>query len=122
MARAFYAAGARAVLASLWDVDDAATADFMAWFYERIGRGEPIDEALAGAKRQAIASGGRMAQPYYWAAFVVSGDAAAAIPTPRPEPALARRTSAVVGAVVLLCAAWIAAARNATPVTVDTIL
>ena len=111
MARAFYAAGARAVLASLWDVDDAATADFMAWFYEGIERGEPIDAALAGAKRRAIASGGRMADPYYWAAFVVSGDAWAAIPPARPEPALARRASAVLGAVVLLCTAWVAGAR-----------
>ncbi|NOT35655.1 MAG: CHAT domain-containing protein [Candidatus Eisenbacteria bacterium] len=95
LARAFRIAGARNLLVSLWQVDDAATADFMLAFYDRLARGEPAAEALATVKRAmlagieaASASGAsrgvtRMAapaqrrHPAYWAPFVLQGVAGA---------------------------------------------
>jgi len=48
---AFQYAGARSVLASLWEVGDASTAELMKRFYERFGAGVPKAEALRLAER-----------------------------------------------------------------------
>ena len=79
LTRAFFYAGARSVLASLWDVDDSATSRLMEAFYARLRAGAPIDQALRDAKLSMLHAGGRDARPFYWASFVVSGQARAAI-------------------------------------------
>lgn len=65
----FLLAGAREVVASLWPVDDRATAELMKVFHRERAHG--AGEALRRA-RNALASSGR-AHPFYWAAFVVLG-------------------------------------------------
>ena len=50
LARAFRIAGARSLLVSLWEVEDAATAEFMHRFYERLFAGERPAAALRSAK------------------------------------------------------------------------
>ncbi|HLJ74209.1 MAG TPA: CHAT domain-containing tetratricopeptide repeat protein, partial [Thermoanaerobaculia bacterium] len=82
LTRAFFFAGARSVVASLWDVDDAATARFMDRFYANLRRGDPIDVALQGAKLAFLRRGGVTSAPFFWASFVVSGNARAAIAAP----------------------------------------
>lgn len=74
LSRAFFYAGSNAVLASLWNVNDASTARLMAPFYESLAGGESIDEALRAAKLVMVKEGGRLSHPYFWAAFVVSGN------------------------------------------------
>lgn len=74
LAWAFQAAGCPAVVASRWKVDDAATADLIGRFYDRLRAGDRKDDALRAAMLAARAQPGR-AHPYYWAAFQVIGDA-----------------------------------------------
>src|SRR5207249_2990709 len=45
LSRAFFYAGANAVMASLWNVNDASTARLMGDFYATLSAGRPIDEA-----------------------------------------------------------------------------
>jgi CHAT domain-containing protein len=73
LARSFLLAGARAVVSTLWSVEDNATSLLMERFYGRLATGQPPDEALANAKRSIIKDFKSKAFPYYWAAFTVSG-------------------------------------------------
>src|SRR5260370_16313338 len=56
LTRAFIYAGADSVVVSLWNVNDAATADLMRGFYENLKRGLPKDEALRQAKLKLLSS------------------------------------------------------------------
>jgi len=72
LTRAFLHAGARRVMATLWPVDDWATAALMERFY---GAGDVAAEpvgALAEAQRALIAVPAT-AHPFYWAGFVSVG-------------------------------------------------
>jgi CHAT domain-containing protein len=73
LTRAFHQAGARSVVASLWEVSDRSTATLMGRFYEALRSGRAKDRALADAQR-ALIRGGRFAHPFHWAAFQLSGD------------------------------------------------
>jgi CHAT domain-containing protein len=77
LSRAFLAAGARRVVASLWPVDDASTAYLMGAFYERVaGASAPADVAYARALRDArrdVRAKAEWSHPYYWAPFVATG-------------------------------------------------
>jgi CHAT domain-containing protein len=71
MANAFIEAGSRAVISTLWSVDDRATALMMQALYRDLGKGS----SMAGALRKSQA--GLLQEkfpPYYWAAFELSGD------------------------------------------------
>lgn len=70
LARAFFYAGAKAVLASLWAVEDQATAVFMHYFYQRLQASQPIPQAL---RQTQIAMHRAGYSPYQWAAFIVIG-------------------------------------------------
>jgi len=69
-------AGARSTVASLWQVDDAATAIFMTRFYEAISsRVGNKAEALRTAQTYLIENyRGDFDHPYYWAPFVLIGN------------------------------------------------
>ncbi|HEX3552564.1 MAG TPA: CHAT domain-containing protein [Thermoanaerobaculia bacterium] len=73
LTRAFQYAGARSVLASLWNVSDRSTAALMVRFYARLRAGLPKDLALAEAQRELL-HGGQFPHPYSWAAFELNGD------------------------------------------------
>jgi CHAT domain-containing protein len=73
---AVLAAGARASVLSQWKVDSAATSDLMIDFHRRLTAAGATDkaEALRQASLDAMRSPGRL-HPFYWAAFIVVGDA-----------------------------------------------
>ncbi|WP_333308257.1 tetratricopeptide repeat protein [Microcoleus sp. B7-D4] len=70
VAYVFERAGAQAVMASLWSVDDAATKDLMVEFYQNINKGMSKNEALRQAKLSQITR-----HPFYWSPFILIGDA-----------------------------------------------
>jgi CHAT domain-containing protein/tetratricopeptide (TPR) repeat protein len=75
LTRGFLYAGASAVVASLWKVDDAATAELMQRFYRALLGPEPLPPAAALRRAQLeMAAQRRWRHPFYWAAFVLQGD------------------------------------------------
>ncbi len=69
LAWAFLQAGARNVIAGLWDVDDASTPALMDHLYQGLGQGIPPPAALRQAKLAMIHSPGVRHKPYYWGPF-----------------------------------------------------
>lgn len=71
LAHAFFEAGARAVVASLWPMRDEEAAAVAGDFYRHLSRGESVGHALAGARRDRRKAGAPAAE---WAGLVVLGD------------------------------------------------
>ncbi|HLM56613.1 MAG TPA: tetratricopeptide repeat protein, partial [Pyrinomonadaceae bacterium] len=91
--RALVLAGSESQVMSLWQVDDAATRDLMVAYYRRLRAGEGRTEALRQVQLQMIravkkaqagpnrslsaaspAAASDRSHPFYWAAFIQSGD------------------------------------------------
>ena len=75
MQKAFFEAGSKSVIFSLWDVNDKYTSYFMRDFYEHLAEGKSKSDALRQAKLDFIKN--YSANPYYWSAFVLSGNPSA---------------------------------------------
>ncbi len=79
-AHAFFQAGTRSALVSLWRVDDRATRRLMVRFYENmLGRGMTRSASLRDAKmwlRDLEGRGGvkPFSHPAYWSGFILMGD------------------------------------------------
>ena len=73
LSRAFLFAGARSLVASMWKVEDEATAVLMGSFYHYLSQGFSKAESLRKAKISLIES--EKFEPRQWAAFVLFGDA-----------------------------------------------
>src|SRR5215213_11196105 len=74
MTRGFMHAGASSVVASLWEVDDRATAELMKLFYSNmLQRGMKTGEALRAAQNS-IRQRPEWRAPHYWAAFTLHGE------------------------------------------------
>jgi CHAT domain-containing protein len=74
LTQGFFYAGAERVMASLWRVEDRATAEFMTRFYRAmLTDGLPPAAALRSAQRS-IRGEPAWQDPYYWAPFVLQGD------------------------------------------------
>jgi tetratricopeptide (TPR) repeat protein len=100
----FLAAGSRGVVATLWDVNDAATAAFMEQFYWELGKGLTPAEALRETKRR-LRADPRWRRPALWAGYVLIGN----------PPAVAERRlpwiwilgTALAAAVILMGWRWL---------------
>ena len=67
--RAFLLAGTRAVIATLWRVDDTFSEKLIKSFYNNLAEGMTVSNALAFAQRDFVAH----VPPYYWAGFILDG-------------------------------------------------
>jgi CHAT domain-containing protein len=74
LTRGFMYAGATTVVASLWKVDDEATAELMKRFYiEMLQNQKTPDEALRIAQNY-IRQIPRWHAPHFWAGFILQGE------------------------------------------------
>ncbi|WP_414541520.1 CHAT domain-containing protein [Nostoc sp. CCY0012] len=71
--RAFVIAGSQSQVISLWKVADDATKDFMVAYYDRLLSNKGRSEALRQTQLEML-RGEQYHNPYYWAAFIPSGD------------------------------------------------
>lgn len=71
LARAFFQAGAHAVVGSLWPLRDEDAAAFFGAFYKHLSKGESVAAAHAGAQRERIQAGAPAAA---WAGVLALGD------------------------------------------------
>ena len=77
LAKGFFHAGVRSMVATLWSVDDAKNADLMLQFFQQIRKGVPKDAALQQAKLNHLKTRPHdEAHPFFWAAAVATGDMA----------------------------------------------
>lgn len=68
-------AGAKTALASLWSVDDGATANLITYFYQAWREeGKSKAEALRSAQVKIMQNPKYLNHPAYWSAFVLAGD------------------------------------------------
>jgi CHAT domain-containing protein len=73
LTRGFMYAGAPRVVASLWAVDELATAELMKRFYGAMKQGKAPAAALRQAQRE-LWQNARWQFPYYWGAFQIQGE------------------------------------------------
>jgi CHAT domain-containing protein len=107
LTRGFMYAGASSVVASLWQVEDKATAELMKQFYANmLQKGMPPGAALREAQNS-IRQTPRWRSPYYWAAFTLQGEYNHAI-RHKPRTPVSRMKIAVGVFLVtlLMAAAW----------------
>ncbi|XP_031570577.1 tetratricopeptide repeat protein 28-like isoform X2 [Actinia tenebrosa] len=73
MCRAFLASGARAVVGSLWAIDDQATREFMVKFYTHLKDGKSASTSLHLTMND-MRRTPQYSEPKYWAPFFLMGD------------------------------------------------
>jgi CHAT domain-containing protein len=73
LTRAFLYAGTPVVVASLWEVEDEATAALMTSFHQHLRTGLGPAPALRAAQEE-VRQNPRWSAPYFWAGFQVIGD------------------------------------------------
>jgi CHAT domain-containing protein len=105
LTRGFMYAGASSVVASLWKVDDAATAELMKHFYGHLLRDGMTPPAALRAAQNKIRAQPKWKSPYYWAGFTFQGNYDLNLRVTSPE---VRRTYGTLlggGALIILLAA-----------------
>jgi CHAT domain-containing protein len=85
LSRAFLLAGAKAVVSTLWSVNDNYSLVVMSNFYKHLAAHEPAAKALTHAKRDTLREFGPSDSPYHWAGFIFQGAADRAIATHEDE-------------------------------------
>ncbi|HEX8292880.1 MAG TPA: CHAT domain-containing protein, partial [Pyrinomonadaceae bacterium] len=74
LTRGFMYAGAPRVVASLWKVDDEATAELMRLFYQNMLRDSMPPPAALRQAQMSVRGQRRWSAPYYWAGFTLQGE------------------------------------------------
>ncbi|MBF2098096.1 MAG: CHAT domain-containing protein [Gloeomargaritaceae cyanobacterium C42_A2020_066] len=74
LTRGFMHAGVPRVVASLWRVDDEATAELMTRFYQKLFREQQRPAVALRLAQMEVAQIPRWQAPYYWAGFALQGE------------------------------------------------
>jgi CHAT domain-containing protein len=99
LTRGFMYAGASSVIASLWKVDDEATAELMRQSYVNMLQKGMTPAAALRAAQNSIRQRPEWQAPYYWAGFTLQGEYRQII-----KPTSARRTTVSYQKIMLLAA------------------
>lgn len=78
LSRAFYYAGAKSLVYTLWDINDSSSSEIMENFYKNLSDGVDKDQALRNAKLTFLEKHkeDNFKHPYYWSSFIISGNTA----------------------------------------------
>ena len=76
LSKGFYYAGAKSLVNTLWKINDKSSVKLMEYFYEGLSKGKSKTWALRDAKLKYLETtdDDLLKHPYYWSAFVVSGN------------------------------------------------
>ena len=88
LSRAFFFAGARTVVGSLWSVEDRETSLLMQRFYRNLIQAKMSPAAALRRAQIETASDSATSAPFHWAGFTVQGDGGAPLmflPGPAPQ-------------------------------------
>jgi CHAT domain-containing protein len=69
--RAFKVAGAKTIVMSMWKVDDAVTQKLMTTFYQKFAEYDNARKAFKEAQSEIKK---QYPEPYFWGAFVMTGE------------------------------------------------
>jgi CHAT domain-containing protein len=101
LTRGFMHAGASSVVASLWKVDDEATAELMKYFYTNMLKKGMRPAAALRDAQNTLRQNPQWQSPHFWAGFTLQGEFKEPIKLPPPSAAPPAVQSAV-GAGLLL--------------------
>jgi CHAT domain-containing protein len=99
LTRGFMYAGASSVVASLWKVDDEATAELMRQFYTNMLREGMTPADALRAAQNSIRQRPEWQAPYYWAGFTLQGEYRQVI---KPTPTSGLYWKIIIGAALML--------------------
>jgi len=105
LTRGFMYAGASSVVASLWKVDDEATAELMKRFYSNMLQRNMPPAAALQAAQNSIRQEPQWRSPYFWAAFTLQGEYRQTIRATGPTISIGLRLFAGLFATLLVVAA-----------------
>ncbi len=74
LSRAFLFAGSKAVVASLWEINDETTARFMEKFYRHMVKDSLPPAAALAMTQSEFRRNKKLSNPYYWAGFELYGE------------------------------------------------
>ncbi|HEX6728927.1 MAG TPA: CHAT domain-containing protein, partial [Pyrinomonadaceae bacterium] len=116
LTRGFMYAGASSVVASLWKVDDEATAELMKHLYSNMLEKGMTPAAALREAQNSIREQPLWRAPYYWAGFTLQGDYSLVVP---PNTNRTYSTILLAGATVLAAglALWLFLRRRASRTT-----
>jgi hypothetical protein len=113
-------AGASSVAASLWSVDDEATAELMKKFYSNMLHDRMAPAAALRAAQNDIRQNPLWQSPHFWAAFTLQGEYRdpITIPAIKDEPKTIRTVVTIFVILTLLAAiGWLYRRRRAATKT-----
>jgi CHAT domain-containing protein len=87
LTRGFMHAGASSVVASLWKVDDEATAELMKYFYTNMLKKGMRPAAALREAQNTLRQNPQWSSPHYWAGFTLQGEFKDQIKLPPPTSA-----------------------------------